>query len=200
MKAICINGSARSNGSTEYIVDKVIEGMKENSIETRKHCLGNLNINYCCGNKKCYETGKCVKKDDVQMIISDIAESDIVVIATPDYWGDITGQLKVFFDRTTPYGDTNENRKLTMSQNKVGIAISIRAGKTERENIHILESIEHYFGHLSIKPIARLGIRETDSLEELLEKHQQEINEAYELGKSVHKYVEENKKEKKCLN
>ena len=94
MKAVCINGSARSNGSTECIIDKVIEGMKETGIETKKHCLGDLNINYCCGSKACYEAGKCVKDDDVQIIINDIVESDIVVIATPDYWGDITRTVK----------------------------------------------------------------------------------------------------------
>ncbi len=31
MKAICIIGSPRGNGSTAIIVDKVIEGLKENN-------------------------------------------------------------------------------------------------------------------------------------------------------------------------
>jgi len=161
MKAVCIVGSSRSNGSTAYIVDQVIKGMKEQGIETKKHCLGDLNISYCCGSKKCYETGKCIKEDGVQKIVNDIIESDVVVIASPSYWGDITGQLKVFFDRCTPYCDTNEKRETIIPGNKVGISIAVRAGKTDRENIHILESIEHYFGHLGIEPAERLSVRET---------------------------------------
>lgn len=185
MQAVCIIGSPKNNGSTSYVVDKLIEGMKENNIEVKRYCLGDMNINFCCGCKKCYEKGgKCVQKDDMDLIMKDVIESDIVVIASPSYWGDITGQLKVFFDRNTPYGDTNENRRVIPSDKK-GIAIAIRAGKTDRENIHILESIEHYFGHLGIIPISRLSIKETDTLEDLLRNHKKEIDEAYEIGKNI---------------
>lgn len=193
MQAVCIVGSPRNNGSTAYVVDKVIEGMKENDIKVKRYCLGNMNINFCYGCKKCYEKdGRCVQKDDMDLIMKDIFESDIIVIASPSYWGDITGQLKVFFDRSTPYGDTNENRQV-IPNGKKGISIAIRAGKTDRENIHILESIEHYFDHLSIKPIARLSIRETDTLEDLLKNHRNEINEAYEIGKNIKNLIMQTK-------
>ena len=192
MKAICIIGSPRTKGSTAHIVDKVIEGMTETGIEVTRHCLGERNINYCAGCKECYgEGGKCVFADDVQLIMKDLIDSDIVLIASPSYWGDITGQLKVFFDRNTPYCDTNENRQIIPSGKK-GISIAVRAGKTDRENIHILDSIEHYFGHLGIEPIERFAIRETDTLKDLLEKHQSELNEAYDMGKRIRAKVEVN--------
>lgn len=110
MKATCIVGSARANGSTAYLVDTVIKGMQESGIETYKYCISNAHINFCCGCKKCYIDGKCVQQDDVEKIVSDILTSDYVVIAAPSYWADIPGQLKTFFDRNTPYGDTNPNR------------------------------------------------------------------------------------------
>lgn len=49
MKAVCIIGSPRDNGSTAYITDKVIAGMEESNIEVTRYCLGNLNINFCLG-------------------------------------------------------------------------------------------------------------------------------------------------------
>ncbi len=184
MKAICINGSPRSNGSSGRLIDKMIEGMKEVGIVSSRYCLGKVNINFCLGCKKCYEIGgRCVQKDDMDPIMKDLFEADIVVIASPSYWGDITGQLKVFFDRNTPYGDTNANR-VSIPTGKKGISIAIRAGQTDRENQHIIESIEHYYNHLGIKPIGCLSITGVDTVEDLYKK-KEELDKAYELGKNI---------------
>jgi multimeric flavodoxin WrbA len=45
-------------------------------------------------------SNKCVLRDDLTETLSDIAESDIVVIASPVFYGDVSGQLKCFIDRT----------------------------------------------------------------------------------------------------
>ena len=184
MKALCIIGSPRNNGSTAYLVDQVIKGMQEKGIEIARYCLGSCKINYCLGCKECYVAGKCVQCDDMNKIIDDFKESDIIVIGTPDYWGDITGQLKVFFDRNTPYANTNDNR-IPMKKKRYGIAISVREGKTERENLVILDSLEHYFGHMEIEPVGRLSVTQTSTLQDLLMKHQSEIAKAYELGNNM---------------
>lgn len=190
MRALCIIGSPKNNGSTAYIVDQIIEGMEECGIETKRYCLGQQKINYCFGCKKCYENGKCVQHDDMDIIIEDLKEADIVVIGTPDYWGDVTGQLKVFFDRNTPYANTNDNR-ISMQKKRYGISISIREGKTERENISIINSIEHYFGHMEIVPIGRITVTQTSMLDDLITNHQKEIQDAYELGKNVINLMDE---------
>ena len=184
MKAICIIGSPRSNGSSGIIMDKIIEGMKDVGIESCRYCLGKMNINFCIGCKKCYEDcGMCVQKDDMNIIMKDLFEADIVIIASPSYWGDITGQLKVFIDRNTPFCDTNEKRKC-LPAGKKGISVAIRAGQSDRENLHIIETIEHYYGHLGIKPIGRLSIKGIDTVEDLYRK-EEEIYKAYELGRNV---------------
>lgn len=103
--------------------------------------------------------------------------------------GDVTGQLKTFFDRNTPYGNTNPNRKFQSSGAK-GIAISIRAGKTEAENQRILDSIEHYFRHMEIETIARISVCEVDSLDDLLKKRQEKIEEIFQLGLKLSSFCE----------
>ena len=188
MKVTCINGSPRNNGSSALIIDKIIEGVKsERNIIVKKYCLGDLKINYCVGCKKCYEDGKCIQCDDFGIITNDLFDSDLVVIASPSYWGDITGQLKVFFDRNTPFCDTNEKR-LFYPKNRKGVSVAIRAGQTERENVHIIQSIEHYFGHLGIAPIANIGISGVNTIQDLYEK-EDEILRAFELGKSIVKIL-----------
>lgn len=191
MKALCIIGSPRNSGSTAFLVDQVIKGMEEKGIEIARYCLGECDINYCFGCKECYVEGKCVQHDDMDKIIEDFKESDIMVIGTPDYWGDITGQLKVFFDRSTPYANTNPNR-ISMVKKRYGIGISVREGKTERENIVILNSLEHYFGHMEIEPIGNISVTQTSKLDNLLSEHQDKIKEAYELGKNVLNLINKN--------
>lgn len=185
MKATCIVGSARLNGSTNYLIDTMIKGMKENAVEVKKYYIGNMNIGYCLGCKKCYTDGKCVQDDDVYKMVSDILSSDYVVIATPSYWADVTGQLKTFFDRNTPFGDTNPNRTLVAEKEIKGIAIAVRAGVRQAENDLLLNSIEHYFGHLGIDTVKKVSVLQTNTLDDLLTKHQDKINEIYEIGKSI---------------
>ncbi|MCM1285683.1 MAG: flavodoxin family protein [Acetobacter sp.] len=190
MKITCLVGSARINGSTNFIVDSFIKGVHENhDIEVKKYHISKLNINYCLGCKKCYENGICIQNDDVKNIVEDILTSDFVVIASPSYWGDVPGQLKTFFDRNTPYGNTNEKRILFSKTGAKGIAIAIRAGKTEKENSLILDYIEHYLGHLDIEPIIRISLCETDSLDDLMSKHKSELNYIYNIGKNIMMYV-----------
>lgn len=184
MKITLINGSARANGSCSFILDKMISAFDKNGIDTKKYNISQMNIAYCCGYKHCYENGKCIKNDDTQAIVSDILTSDYVVIATPSYWADVPAQLKTFFDRNTPYGDTNPNRILKAEKEIKGIGIVVRAGKNEKENEVILNFIDHYYGHLGITPFKRFSIREVDSLDDLIKK-QSIIDEIYNFSSDL---------------
>lgn len=185
MKVTCINGSARNNGSCNHLIDSFIAGVSVRNAEVVKYCVGDAELRFCKGCKKCYTDGKCVQNDDAQRIVGDILTSDIVLIAAPSYWADVPAQLKTLFDRTTPYGDTNPNRILTADKPIKGIAVAVRAGVRELENELILNAIEHYFGHLGIETAARVSITRTDKLDDLIRNHDAEIKRLYELGKSL---------------
>ena len=98
MKITCVNGSARNNGSCAYIIDSFVSGVLENNadVEIKKYSMATANVNFCFGCKECYENGKCVQNDDVEMIVDDILSSDFVLIVSPSYWADVPGQLKTF--------------------------------------------------------------------------------------------------------
>ena len=98
------------------------------------------------------------------------------------------GQLKTFFDRNTPFGDTNPNRIVKAKKQVLGVSIVVRAGNSEKENEIILDFIEHYYGHMGITPIQRFSIRNTDSLDDLITKQKRNLEEicafAVSLGKN----------------
>lgn len=149
MHAVCILGSPRNNGSTASIVKEVIRAFQDNGIDTVLICLGDADIHYCRGCRICSVMGKCVQRDDMDAIITRIFDADIVVIASPSYWGDVTGQMKVFFDRCTPYCNTNTNRT-PVPTGKTGAGFAIRAGQSKAENEHLLATMAHFLGHLDI--------------------------------------------------
>lgn len=184
MKVTLINGSARDSGSCSFLLDNMKLAFEKNNYEVIKYDIANMNIKYCLGCKKCYTDGKCVQCDDVEMIVRDILSSDYVVIATPSYWADVPGQLKTFFDRNTPFGDTNLNRIITADKQIKGVGIAVRAGNSEKENEIILDFIDHYYGHLGIKPIKRFSVRNVDKLEDLI-KQEKAINEIYNFALQI---------------
>lgn len=184
MKITCIVGSARDDGSCAYLVDKFIEGIGGNA-EVRRYFIGRADLRFCRGCKACYLDGECVQQDDAKGIVLDLLSSDYAVIAAPSYWAGVPAQLKTLFDRSTPYGDTNPNRKYMPRKGIKGVAIAVRAGVNDAENQLILNCLQHYFGHLGIETVKRVSIRETDALCDLLQKRQSEIEEIKQFAKTL---------------
>jgi len=54
---------------------------------------------YACKTK----LDRCILKDDLTPVLEAVKNSDVLVIATPTYYGDVSGQLKCFMDRTYSY-------------------------------------------------------------------------------------------------
>ncbi len=186
LKVTCIVGSPNINGSCAYLIETLIKAIDDPAVEIKKYFISQININYCYGCKKCYENGECVQNDDAKKVVLDVLNSDFVVIAAPSWWADVPSKLKTLFDRTTPYGDTNPNRKYKAQKDIKGIAIAVRAGVRQQENELILNSLQHYFGHLGIETIKRISVCETDNLNDLLEKHKDEIQQVLDIGRYLH--------------
>ena len=181
MKATCIIGSPHHDGSCAMLIDTLIQGMTEAGVRCKKYCIGELRIHYCIGCKNCYESGECFQNDDVVQIVEDMRSSDVVVMAAPSYWAGVPGQLKTFFDRCTPYGNTDPNLPCPIK----GIAIAVRAGVRAAENELILDSLEHFMGHMGIRTLRRISVCETDSPDDLLRKHPDIIDEVMEIGRNI---------------
>jgi multimeric flavodoxin WrbA len=135
------------------------------------------------GCKSCYKTGICVHNDDVAKIVQEICAAQLVIIASPSYWGDVTAQLKTFIDRCTPYCDTNAERKLSPKHTK-GVAVAIRAGGSKAENENLVNTIEHFLGHLNIPLISSFTVEEVDTSEDLANRPEI-LTDAYAFGKSI---------------
>ena len=98
---LILNGSPRKNGATASLMKALIKGARENNNEIKEDYITSMNIKACIGCDSCLRTHNgCVQKnDDMATIYDDMSWADVVVFASPQFWGTITGQLKMVFDR-----------------------------------------------------------------------------------------------------
>lgn len=187
MKAVILSGSPNPNGSTSAVTAEISRALNAHNFETRSYHLHDMDIAYCRGCKSCERTGSCVQPDDTQKIIEDILASQLVIVASPAYWGDITGQMKVFIDRCTPYSNTNPARPAIASSAK-GAAIAVRAGSNRDENMNLVHTIEHFLGHLGIPLVSYFTVESISSKQDLLQRPDV-LTDAYDFGKHLCGYL-----------
>lgn len=156
MNALVINCSPVRRGATAEIVKIVSESLREKHT-VRNICIDDYRFGFCKGCRSCHHTTKCIQHDDVDKIIDEFEWADLIVSVAPSYWADIPGQFKAFIDRCTPWCNTHEPHA-KISAGKKGYAIALRTGPSMRECSRIIESIEHFYGHMEIACCGRLGL------------------------------------------
>ena len=156
MKVLVINCSPVRNGATAEIVKIVSDYLKEEH-EVKTVCIDDFEINFCKGCRTCHNTAKCIQQDDVDMLIKQYEWADVIISVAPSYWADIPGQFKAFIDRCTPWCNTHEPHA-TIGGGKRGYAIALRTGPSMRECERIIQSIEHFYGHMEIECCGSLGL------------------------------------------
>ncbi len=108
MKIVAINGSPRGRASTTGVmVDAFLKGAAAVGAQTNEIYLTEKDIRYCRGCHSCWsETpGKCVIDDDMASVLAGMAGVDVIVLASPLFFSNISGTLKVFMDRLTVTGN-----------------------------------------------------------------------------------------------
>jgi len=100
MKIIGFIASSRKEGNTSWVVNKILEGAKEQGAETQSWCFSDVDIKPCRGCSGCKNGDKgCVTNDDMQNIYTAFINTDAIVFGSPVYMGQMSAQAKIFTDR-----------------------------------------------------------------------------------------------------
>lgn len=102
-KIMIILGTARKNGNTANVANWVAEGARESGTDVEIVDASKLSVKangclHCLGCQKSDEY-RCVVGDDASSVVAKILEKDVVVLATPVYFGGVSAQLKQVIDR-----------------------------------------------------------------------------------------------------
>lgn len=169
MNALVMNCSPVRTGATAEIV-RIVSQQLARKYTVNSVCIDDYDFSYCRGCRNCHTTARCVLRDDVEKIMNEYEWADIIVSVAPSYWADIPGQFKAFIDRCTPWCNTHEPHA-SISPGKKGFSIALRTGPSMRECDRIIESIEHFYGHLEVECCGRLGLCSVEYKEAVEPKH-----------------------------
>jgi len=115
MKVLVISTSPRIRSNSDALANEFVRGAQDAGHDVEKISLRGKNILFCRGCLTCAtnstaeafnkgEGGKvCViKNDDVAEIIQKMHDADVICWATPIYYYEMSGQMKVLIDRGNP--------------------------------------------------------------------------------------------------
>jgi len=101
MNIVCITGSPRKNGNSSTLIQHVTNIAEDANATVKSYSLNQLSYKGCQACMSCKgKTENCIVKDDLTEVLSAIHDCDLLVLASPVYFGDITAQMKGLIDRT----------------------------------------------------------------------------------------------------
>jgi len=126
-KVVAILGSPRKWGNTELLLEEFLKGFKRRNVKVKKIVASELKITPCNNCSRCLKTGKCVFKDDMDKVLREFKEADCLVIASPIYFTNVPGQLKILIDRCQPLWASAYvlKRPLKTKNKRYGIFLSV---------------------------------------------------------------------------
>lgn len=104
MKVIAINGSPRKKWNTATLLEKALEGAASEGAETEIIHLYDLNFKGCtscfaCKLRDGKSYGKCAMQDELTPVLERLKEADAVILGSPIYFGNSTGEMRSFMER-----------------------------------------------------------------------------------------------------
>jgi len=104
MKVIAINGSPRKDGNTAILLGKALVGAISKKAEIEMIHLYDLNYKGCISCFACKKLGgksygKCAVNDDLFEVFKKIESADALILGSPIYLGEVTGEMRSFLER-----------------------------------------------------------------------------------------------------
>lgn len=104
MRVIAVNGSPRKNWNTATLLQKALDGAKSVGAQTEIIHLYDLNFKGCiscfaCKRKNTKNAGHCAMRDDLTDVLEKVLESDVLLLGSPIYFGNVTAVIRSFLER-----------------------------------------------------------------------------------------------------
>ncbi|MCM1364482.1 MAG: flavodoxin family protein [Faecalibacterium sp.] len=179
-KIVILNGSPRKNGNTSALVKKFTEGAESAGNIVTEFFLDKMNIGGCKGcfgghsNKDC----PCVQKDDMSKIYPAVRECDVIILASPLYYWNMSGQLRTAIDRLFALEEGDGN--LLRGHGKA-CALLMSAEGNGFDDVFLYYN--HLAEHLKWKNLGAVLSGGNCDIEDINGKP--ELEKAFELGKSI---------------
>jgi multimeric flavodoxin WrbA len=120
MKIVAVLGSPQPQGNSAGLARAFLAAGREHGAEVQEYPLNQLNFKGCQGCRVCKtKNDACSLEDDLNPVLQAIKMADLLVLASPVYFGDLSGQMKCFFDRTYSYLNPDFSSRLPAGKQAV---------------------------------------------------------------------------------
>ena len=104
MEVLILLGSPRPSGNSATLARRFGETAEKMGATVKAYHLNKLSYRGCQACMTCKgKLDHCVLKDDLTEVLDAVRTADILVMATPVYYGEVSSQMKGFIDRTFSY-------------------------------------------------------------------------------------------------
>lgn len=176
MKVVVIYGSPRKRGSSRYLCEKFIEGLKENQNEVFEFDACFTQVGSCLACNYCQKNDKCVQNDDMQLLYPHLLAADVICFSSPLYYFGLSSQIKKVIDRFYAINDKLMGKKKT-------ILLLTSGGDKDRNVEGCLLEFELFNEYMNFTNIGNVYAPNISCLDDLLKT--KFPNEAYQLGKKI---------------
>ena len=179
-KIVILNGSPRRSGNTSALVKAFTEGAESAGNTVTEFFLDSMDIHGCKGcfgghsSRECL----CVQKDDMSKIYPAVKECDVIVMATPLYYWNMSGQIRTAMDRLF---DLEEGDGNLLRGHDRSCALLMAAEGHGFEDAALY--FDHLMEHLRWKNLGHVLAGGNMKVGDI--KGKPEIQAAYDLGKSI---------------
>jgi len=146
------NASPKAHGSScQRIIDEILDSLEQKTpfhFLVTKRSPNNTSISTCRSCLNCFNGYECNLFDDLSQVKKEIENSDIVILATPVYAHNVTGNLKNLIDRICYW------THIMHLKGRLGICIVTSSSNGEKYVAEYLKKIMEYMGLLVIDTIA----------------------------------------------
>ena len=210
-KILIIDGGPRATFNTASMLKKFAEGASSisNEIEVKTIRLYSLDYKGCMSCMACKIKGKasqvCKYKDALTPILEEIAQADGLVLGSPIYFGDVTGQMRTFLERLAfPWLSYNDY-SMTAPKRMPVVLLETMNGLPNRNNSQGFGSMEYCIANAlgqpdklyayntyQVKNYANfeLGGFSEEAKRKYREEHwEEDLQKAFEAGKRMAKTI-----------
>lgn len=179
-KIVILNGSPRRNGNTSALVRKFTEGAESAGNTVTEFFLDRMEIHGCkgCFGGHSSRACPCVQKDDMAQIYPAVRECDVIVLATPLYYWNMSGQLRTAVDRLFALEEGDGN---LLRGHGRGCALLMAAEGNGFEDV--LTYFDHLMEHLKWENLGHVLAGGNGEVGDIAGKP--ELEQAYALGRSI---------------
>lgn len=186
-KVLALLGSPRSKGNNYTAIEEALRGASScGNIEIQSILLNNMSIKACQHCDGCLSTGRCIIRDDMDVLYESILNMDAIVLAAPIYFSGLSAQVKLMIDRCQPFWAAKDMLKkdLFAGKHRTGMLI-VTGGQPAYDGqfTGAVNVVKILFRIIGVKSVGNLILPDIDT--NSMKNRTSDLEQAFNLGRQL---------------